>query len=129
MSHKSLFSDFESSKCQIVSALLFISGNFDYDYLFFIKESLNHFHFIWINAKGSLFLVGDKTPLWPPPPPLANNKCQTLFLRLLERTKGSLHLKKSVTFVTLRSDPPPYFPKSVMKNQKRKKNRAFKVQY
>ena len=41
--------------------------------------------------------------------------------------KGSLHYKKSVTFVTLGSDPRPYFPESVTKIQKKKK--AFKVQY
>ena len=32
--------------------------------------------------------------------------------------KGSLH-KKSVTFVTLGSDPRPYFPESLTKNQKK----------
>jgi len=36
--------------------------------------------------------------------------------------------KKYVTFVSLGSDPPPYFPESVTKIQK-KKNKAFKVQY
>ena len=33
--------------------------------------------------------------------------------------KGSLHYKKSVTFVTLGSDPRPYFPESLTKNQKK----------
>ena len=32
--------------------------------------------------------------------------------------KGSLDYKKSVTFVTLGSDPRPYFPESLTKNQK-----------
>ena len=41
--------------------------------------------------------------------------------------KGSLHLKK-VTFFTLGSDPPLYFPESVTKIPP-PQNKAFKVQY
>ena len=36
---------------------------------------------------------------------------------------------KSVTFLTLGSDPPPYFPESVTKIQKKNNNKAFKMQY
>ena len=44
---------------------------------------------------------------------------QTIRWSLYSHTKGSLHLKKRVTFFTLGSDPPPYFPESVPKIPKK----------